>query len=124
MSALMVAAGFLIAFFGFGFGALFAWVFRLNTSQIVAVSIETAFQNGSIAFILLQLTLDDPKNDIATIAPIAQIMLTALPLWGFLIVWKVYERFIKKKDVEENTDNNEPQKDGVNIELKNFIEPV
>ena len=49
---------------------------RLNTSQIVAVSIETAFQNGSIAFILLQLTLDDPKNDIATIAPIAQIMLT------------------------------------------------
>ena len=51
-------------------------MFRLNRSQIVAVSIETAFQNGSIAFILLQLTLDDPKNDIATIAPIAQIMLT------------------------------------------------
>ena len=48
----------------------------MNRSQIVAVSIETAFQNGSIAFILLQLTLDDPKNDIATIAPIAQIMLT------------------------------------------------
>ena len=36
------------------------------------------FQNGSIAFILLQLTLDDPKNDIATIAPIAQIMLTGM----------------------------------------------
>ena len=51
-------------------------MFRLNRSQIVAVSIETAFQNGSIAFILIQLTLDDPKNDIATIAPIAQIMLT------------------------------------------------
>ena len=51
-------------------------MFRMNRSQIVAVSIETAFQNGSIAFILLQLTLDDPKNDIATIAPIAQIMLT------------------------------------------------
>ena len=28
MTALMVAAGFLIAFFGFGFGALFAWIFR------------------------------------------------------------------------------------------------
>ena len=51
---------------------------RLNLSQIIAVSIETAFQNGSIAFILLQLTLDDPKNDIATIAPIAQIMLTGI----------------------------------------------
>ena len=51
---------------------------RLNLSQIIAVSIETAFQNGSIAFILLQLTLDDPKNDIATIAPIAQIMLTGM----------------------------------------------
>ena len=51
---------------------------RLDLSQIIAVSIETAFQNGSIAFILLQLTLDDPKNDIATIAPIAQIMLTGM----------------------------------------------
>jgi len=54
------------------------FLIRLPLAQIIAVSIETAFQNGSIAFILLQLTLEDPKNDIATIAPIAQIMLTGI----------------------------------------------
>ena len=58
----------------------FNFLNRLPLAQIIAVSIETAFQNGSIAFILLQLTLEDPKNDIATIAPIAQIMLTGITI--------------------------------------------
>jgi hypothetical protein len=41
-------------------------------AQITAVSIETAFQNGGIAFILLQLSLPKPYGDIAAVAPVKQ----------------------------------------------------
>ena len=44
--------------------------FRLKVAQITAVSIETAFQNGGIAFILLQLSLPKPYGDIAAVAPV------------------------------------------------------
>ena len=45
--------------------------FRLKVAQITAVSIETAFQNGGIAFILLQLSLPKPYGDIAAVAPVS-----------------------------------------------------
>ena len=45
---------------------------RLKVAQITAVSIETAFQNGGIAFILLQLSLPKPYGDIAAVAPVKQ----------------------------------------------------
>ena len=37
--------------------------------------------------------------------------ISALLLWGFLIVWKVYQRFTKKKDLEKGKDNEEHQED-------------
>ena len=45
-------------------------IFRLKTSQITAVSIETAFQNGGIAFVLLDLSLPKPYGDLAAVAPV------------------------------------------------------
>ena len=42
----------------------------------------------------------------------------ALPLWGLLIVWRVYERFFKKKDVEKEEDDTKAQENGVNIVKK------
>ena len=44
---------------------------RLKTSQITAVSIETAFQNGGIAFVLLDLSLPKPYGDLAAVAPVS-----------------------------------------------------
>ena len=49
---------------------------RLKPPQITAVSIETAFQNGGIAFILLRLSLEEPFGDLASVAPVAQLMIT------------------------------------------------
>jgi sodium/bile acid cotransporter 3/5 len=51
-------------------------IFRLEIPQITAVSIETAFQNGGIAFILLRLSLPEPFGDLASVAPVAQLMIT------------------------------------------------
>ena len=71
-----VAAGFLVAFCGYAFGAIFAWLCKLNVAQITAVSIETAFQNGGIAFVLLKISLPPPYGDMAAVAPVSQLMLT------------------------------------------------
>ena len=54
----------------------FLLIFRLEIPQITAVSIETAFQNGGIAFILLRLSLPEPFGDLASVAPVAQLMIT------------------------------------------------
>ena len=57
MTPTMVLAGFTIAIAGYVFGASLAWVFGLPRGQIIAVAIETSFQNASIAFILLKISL-------------------------------------------------------------------
>ena len=84
--------------FSYAFGAIFAWLCKLKTSQITAVSIETAFQNGGIAFVLLKISLPPPYGDMAAVAPVSQLMLTGLPLWFILGLWKIYQRccFAKK----------------------------
>ena len=51
--------------------------------------------------------------------------IVALPLWGFLIVWKVYTRFIKKDTDKENEKvGQEEEEEGVNLKAKIFDEPV
>lgn len=47
----------------------------------------------------------------------------ALPLWGFLIVWKVYTRFIKK-DTDKENEKVKEEGEGVNLKAKIFDEPV
>ena len=48
----------------------------------------------------------------------------ALPLWGFLIVWKVYTRFIKKDTVKESEKVGQQEGEGVDLKAKIFDEPV
>ncbi|TRY64297.1 hypothetical protein TCAL_02618 [Tigriopus californicus] len=96
----MVAAGFMVAGAGYFFGAGLAWLCRLEWDKIVAVSIETAFQNGGIAFILLKVSLEAPYGELASVAPVAQLVITGLPLWAALGVWKLYEKCCSRKKVE------------------------
>ena len=49
--------------------------------------------------------------------------IVALPLWGFLIVWKVYTRFVKKGTDKENEKVSQ-EEEGVNLKAKIFDEPV
>ncbi|MPC98136.1 hypothetical protein E2C01_093489 [Portunus trituberculatus] len=58
----MAVAGFLVAGLGFGLGASLAMVFCLPKAQVIAISIETAFQNGGVVFILLKLSLPSPDR--------------------------------------------------------------
>ena len=76
ITGMMVLAGFVVAFAGYAVGGLLAWACRLKRPQITAVSIETAFQNGQIAFILLKTSFDQPLGEMAAVAPVAQLMIT------------------------------------------------
>ena len=80
--------------------------------QITAVAIETSFQNGSIAFILLKISLEEPYGELAAVAPVAQLMVTGLPLWILFFSLKIYQRWCRKKPKLDNTevDNNDNSK--------------
>jgi len=112
MTPAMFAAGFIIAIAGYIFGAGLAKLFRLNMGQITAVAIETSFQNGSIAFILLKISLEEPYGELAAVAPVAQLMVTGLPLWILFFSLKIYQRWCRKKPKLDNTevDNNDNSK--------------
>ena len=101
ITPLMVAAGFTVALSGYLFGAALAWAFRLTLPQITAVSIETSFQNGGIAFVLLKMSFPEPQGELASVAPVAQLMITGLPLWGFLAALKLY-RCYRAREAEQS----------------------
>ncbi len=100
MDVFMVAAGLAVAGSGFIFGGLLGWIARLNRNQIVAVSLETAMQNGNIAFILLKTSLPSPYADIAALAPIAQILMTSSILYTIFSAHLIYRCVTKKQPSE------------------------
>ena len=97
MTTEMIIAGFVVCGAGYVFGGGLAWLFRLKLPQIKAVSIETAFQNGSLAFIILKISLPPPYGDLSTVAPVAQLVITAIPLWIMLGVFKLWQLVLKPK---------------------------
>lgn len=85
----MVVGGMGIAWGGYAFGAIAAWLFRQGKPQIIAISIETAIQNPGVTFTILRLTLPQPDADMSTVAPVAQIFITNLPLFLIFLLYKL-----------------------------------
>ena len=104
MTPAMFLAGFIVAITGYLFGGGLAKLFKLTRGQIIAVAIETSFQNGSIAFILLKISLAEPYGDLAAVAPVAQLMVTGLPLWLVFFALKFYQKCIKKTAKDQDLD--------------------
>eukprot|EP00096_Caligus_rogercresseyi_P010279 TRINITY_DN3691_c0_g1_i2.p1 TRINITY_DN3691_c0_g1~~TRINITY_DN3691_c0_g1_i2.p1 ORF type:complete len:465 (-),score=119.95 TRINITY_DN3691_c0_g1_i2:154-1548(-) len=121
LTGTLVAAGFIVAISGYCLGASFAWLFRLELPQIIAVSIETTFQNAGIAFVLLKISLEEPYGDLASIAPVGQLMVTGLPLWFILLIKKSYEKCCKKKKAEDGGHVRVPTEEPSGSILKNPI---
>ncbi|XP_015918294.1 P3 protein [Parasteatoda tepidariorum] len=94
----VMLAGLSIAWGGYCFGAVVAWLFKLDKAQIIAVSIETAFQNPAVAFVMLVLSLPQPEADLSSVPVIAQLMLTGLPMWALLVATRIYRKFCKRTE--------------------------
>lgn len=88
----LVLAGFMVAFGGYSAGALMSLLFCLKKPQIIAISIETAFQNAAVAFLLLKLSLPTPDSDIAAVPVLAQLFETGPPLLTLYLVWQLLQK--------------------------------
>jgi len=100
----MVAAGLLVSGGGYAAGALLSLLFCLKKKQIIAISIETAFQNATIAFLLIKLSLPTPDSDLAAVPAMAQVFLTGPPLILVYLSWQLIQKCgycIPEKDEEE-----------------------
>ncbi|GIY13178.1 hypothetical protein CEXT_193401 [Caerostris extrusa] len=99
----VVVAGLSIAWGGYCFGALVSWLFRLERAQIIAISIETAFQNPAVAFVLLLLTLPQPSADLSSVPVVAQLMLTGIPMWILLIYTRIRRKITSSRESRRST---------------------
>ncbi|GIX81473.1 p3 protein [Caerostris darwini] len=99
----VVVAGLSIAWGGYCFGALVSWLFRLERAQIIAISIETAFQNPAVAFVLLLLTLPQPGADLSSVPVVAQLMLTGIPMWILLIYTRIRRKITSSRESRRST---------------------
>ena len=66
------------------------------------IGLKTAIQNSAIALIVVQTSFEPPYNDVASITPIAQLIIVGIPLWISVIVIQIRKRFGKDKNVEES----------------------
>lgn len=114
----VVIAGLSIAWGGYCFGAFMAWIFRLKKSEIIAVSIETAFQNPAVAFVMLLLSLPQPDADLSSVPVIAQLMLTGLPMWALLVITRAYKKI---KTVCEKMEEGEIEKPEIDTVQKAYM---
>jgi len=88
----IAAAGLLVSLGGYTAGALLSMLFCLEKKQIIAISIETAFQNAAIAFLLIKLSLPTPDSDLASVPPMAQIFQTGPPLLFVYLGWQLIQK--------------------------------
>ena len=75
-----VLAGLLVGNLGYVFGAGLAVVCRQKKPQIIAISLETALQNGGIAFVVMNLTFSSPYADVGVLPIIGYFMCSTTPI--------------------------------------------
>ena len=72
-------AGMTLPYVGMIIGMIVATIFRQGRARIITIGIETAFQNGALALVIMRRSLPQPEADIASVAPIIAAILTPLP---------------------------------------------
>lgn len=113
-AVLLSATGFIV-------GALSAFFGRLQKDQIIAVSIETAIQNPSAAFVVMQTTIPSPYSDMGSVPVISYMAFaTGPPMLSVLLIYKLVE-FIRsrQKAKKEGDPSLEPTTDSNGIKLAN-----
>jgi len=113
----MLLAGFCVAASGFIFGGLLAIITRRTRPQVIAIALETAMQNGNIAFVLLKTSLPTPYSDVASMTPIAQMLMTSSILFTMLFLVLSYRgiqrcrgKEVKKLTANPNEEQSEVEK--------------
>jgi len=83
-----LVSGCLLGFGGYIAGAGLAFICRMKRPQIIAISLETAIQNGGIAFIVLSLTFPSPYSDMGVMPILGFFFCSTGPI--MMVVYAVY----------------------------------
>ena len=81
-------AAILNVWLGFAVGAVFAWLFRQKTGDLISIMVETGIQNTGIVFVIIRFALDPPYSDFAMTIPVASSIVTAVPLTILFIFFR------------------------------------
>lgn len=93
--------GALVSWSAYVFGALAAFVGRLNRAQIIAVAIEIAFQNSGIAVVILYTSLSLPDADLVIVPVVCQTILQGVPLYVLYTAKRIKSCVSKRLHPEE-----------------------
>jgi predicted Na+-dependent transporter len=93
----------LLPFIGFIFGALLAWMCRLNWKHIKTIGIEAGIQNVGIAFMIILYSFPQPYATQALIVPMVVAFLTTKPFWVILIIRNQLRKYKKRKELAKKS---------------------
>lgn len=97
-----IISGVALGCCGYFFGAVFAAIFRQGRAQIIAISLETAMQNGGIAFLVLNLTFESPYSDMAVMPILSFFFFSTGP-----IIFLVYGAYLGIQKCRQRLDFSE-----------------
>lgn len=84
-----LVAGLLVGTIGYVTGAALAAICRQGRPQIIAISLETAIQNGGIAFVVLTMTFPSPYSEIGLFPVISFFFCSTGPI--LFLVFGIFE---------------------------------
>ncbi|XP_062533962.1 ileal sodium/bile acid cotransporter-like isoform X2 [Armigeres subalbatus] len=87
----IIVAGLGLPWIGYIFGYIVSKVFRLPTTDALAISVETGIQNTGIAIFLLRFSLPQPEADLTTVVPVSNAIMTPFPLMALYLAMKIRE---------------------------------
>lgn len=92
-------AGASLGFFGYTLGGGAALLARMERSQVIAVAIETAIQNGGIAVVVLNLTFPSPYSDMALLPILAFFFCSAGPfLFTLFAIRRMFDKMMGREE--------------------------
>ncbi|XP_023320699.1 sodium/bile acid cotransporter [Eurytemora carolleeae] len=91
-------SGTLLGLVGYAFGAGLAFLFKMDKPQIIAISLETAIQNGGIAFIVLSLTFPSPYSDMGIMPILGFFFCSTGPIMFVVyLFYMIFQKIMKKR---------------------------
>jgi len=92
-----IVSGMSLGVLGYIFGAACAAMARMGKPQIIAISLETAMQNGGIAFVVLNLSFPSPLSDMGLLPILSFFLFSTGPIMFLVFIIYISAKKIKER---------------------------
>ncbi|XP_061401065.1 hepatic sodium/bile acid cotransporter-like [Musca vetustissima] len=93
-----------LSWLGYLLGWVMAKICRQSSRDAITIAIETGIQNIGIAIFMLNFTLPQPQADMTSAVPMANSMMTPIPLLIIYLIKKIFFRNSNKDEEEKTTE--------------------